>query len=86
MGFWLIISKRSASEEFLSVREVGMPGNFLCLGLYENKVFRRSLIPHFRGKPVPPESGLDYVTYYGQESKPETRKQSLVEFDVFCCS
>lgn len=46
MGFWLIITKKSASEEFRSVREVGMPGNFLCLGLYDNKVFRRSLILH----------------------------------------
>lgn len=53
MGFWLIITKRSASEEFLSVREVGMPRNFLCLGLYENKVFRNSLIPPSHGKPVP---------------------------------
>lgn len=53
MGFWLIITKRSASEEFLSVREVGMPGNFLCLWLYENKVFRSSLIPPSHGKPVP---------------------------------
>lgn len=53
MGFGLIITKRSASEEFLSVREVGIPGNFLCLGLYENKVFRNSLIPPSHGKPVP---------------------------------
>lgn len=76
MGLWLIITKRSASEEILSVREAGMPRNFLCLGLYGNKVFRSSLIPPSHGKPVP-ESGLNYVTYYGQESKPETRKQSI---------
>lgn len=33
-----------------------------------------------------PESGLDYVTSNGQESKPETKKQLLIEFAFAYCS
>lgn len=74
MGFLLLLRDQLVKDSILQggwdTWELLMPQADLKLRLFKSRL----ILSLMKSVPPPPESGLDYVSSNGQESKPETKK------------